>query len=140
LGGRILRWNSANAEHLRHALEHSGHQVICFSSVEEALDLLSHDSNFDLIVSAVHLQSSGLSVFDLLKKVKADHNSSGIPFVFFCSDPGTIGEYMKSSIQNGASILGADKYILMKVFDPHRLCREIELCMPPGIERNCDRH
>lgn len=98
-------------------------QFDCVSSIEEAIELV-RQKDYDLIISAVHLEHDG-SVFDFLKGVKGDPNTSTIPFVFYCSQTSTFARSVRDGLQIAAKALGAEKYITMEKFEVHELRYEL---------------
>ncbi len=63
----------------------NGYQTLDAASVQEAYDVLSHESDqINLVLSDVNLPDT--TGFDLLKKIKSNPNLEDIPVVFWTSD------------------------------------------------------
>jgi len=109
-------------------LEHVGHDVTKVDTFHNAMELL-RSSDFDLILSDVHLQNGG-SVFDFLRWVKGDPHMRAIPFVCFSAEPPEIGKYLADGVRTAARSLGAARYITMEHFNGPLLLQEIEWLIP----------
>ncbi len=109
-------------------LERVGHSVSKVYSFHNAMDLL-RKSEFDLIVSDVHMQNGG-SVFDFLRWVKGDPHMCSTPFVCFSAEPPEVGKYLADGVRTAARSLGAARYIAMEVFDGPLFLQEIEWLIP----------
>lgn len=83
-----------------------------------------HRQNFNLIISAVHLEYDE-SVFDFLEECKRHPKSKEIPFVFYCARTSTFARSVRHGLEIAAAVLGADRYITMEKFDRQRLRSEI---------------
>ncbi len=125
-------------------LECVGHIVTKVDSFHNAMDLL-RKSEFDLIVSDVHLQNGG-SVFDFLRWVKGDPHMCSTPFVCFSAEPVEVGKYLADGVRTAARSLGAARYIAMEKFDGALFLQEIEWLLPQDrigsyySGRSSDRH
>ena len=86
-------------------------------------------SEFDLIISDVHLQNGG-TVFDFLRWVKGDPHMRETPFVCFSAEPPEISKYLADGVRTAARSLGAARYIGMEQFDGELFLREIEWLIP----------
>jgi CheY-like chemotaxis protein len=112
-------------------LERVGHKVTQADTFHNAMEIL-RITDFDLIVSDVHLQNGG-SVFDFLRWVKGDPHMSATPFVCFSAEPPEVGKYLADGVRTAARSLGAARYIGMEHFDGPLFLREIEWLIP--VER-----
>lgn len=90
-------------------------EIVPVDTVDKALIALKRD-DFDLIISAVHLEHDG-SVFDFLKSVKGSPETRRIPFVFYCARTSTFARSVRHGLQIAARSLGAEKYITMERFE-----------------------
>ncbi len=109
-------------------LESVGHSVVLADTFHNAMDLL-RTTEFDLIVSDVHLQNGG-SVFDFLRWVKGDPHMRSTPFVCFSAEPPEVGKYLADGVRTAARSLGAARYIGMETFDGPLFLQEIEWLIP----------
>lgn len=110
------------------SLEHFGYCVTKTATFHEAMEIL-RSSDFDLIVSDVHLQNGG-SVFDFLRWVKGDPHMRSVPFVCFSAEPPEIGKYLHDGVRTAARALGAAQYITMEHFDATVFRHELEWLIP----------
>ncbi len=110
------------------SLEHFGHCVTKSATFHESMEIL-RTTDFDMIVSDVHLQNGG-SVFDFLRWVKGDPHMQATPFVCFSAEPPEIGKYLADGVRTAARALGAAKYISMDQFDANVFRKEIEWLLP----------
>lgn len=111
-------------------LEHVGHSVTTVDTFHNAMEIL-RTSDFDLILSDVHLQNGG-SVFDFLRWVKGDPHMRETPFVCYSAEPPELGKYLSDGVRTAARSLGASRYISMEHFDGAVLLHEIEWLIPEG--------
>jgi CheY-like chemotaxis protein len=111
-------------------LENVGHNVTLVDTFHNAMEIL-RASDFNLIVSDVHLQNGG-SVFDFLRWVKGDPHMRATPFVCFSAEPPEIGKYLSDGVRTAARSLGASRYICMEHFDATLFLHEIEWLIPEG--------
>jgi CheY-like chemotaxis protein len=109
-------------------LERVGHAVTKVDTFHNAMEIL-RVSDFDLILSDVHLQNGG-SVFDFLRWVKGDPHMRATPFVCFSAEPPEVGKYLADGVRTAARSLGAARYISMDHFDGPTLLHEIEWLVP----------
>jgi CheY-like chemotaxis protein len=109
-------------------LEHVGHKVTTVDTFHNAMEIL-RTTDFDLIVSDVHLQNGG-SVFDFLRWVKGDPHMRATPFVCFSAEPPEIGRYLQDGVRTAARSLGAARYITMENFNGPSFLHEIEWLIP----------
>lgn len=109
-------------------LESVGHTVTKVDTFHNAMEIL-RKSDFDLIVSDVHLQNGG-SVFDFLRWVKGDPHMCATPFVCFSAEPPEVGKYLADGVRTAARSLGAARYIGMETFDGALFLHEIEWLIP----------
>jgi len=121
--------NPANVEKLTQACKRAGHEVVPCFTIAEAMRFLESKDHVDVIVAAAHLENE--SVFNFLQKVKSSdcilHKAN---FFMLCSDPGMLALVTSPSVEIAASLMGADKYLLMPEFDAERLISEIEELLP----------
>ncbi len=121
--------NPENIEKLKEACKQAGHQVVPVLTINEAMRFLDTKDHVDIIVAAAHLQNE--SVFHFLQKVKSTecfHHQ--VKFVMLCADPGTLALATSPSVELAATLMGADKYLLMPKFDAAKLMEEIEPLFP----------
>lgn len=109
-------------------LERVGHAVVKVDTFHNAMEIL-RSTDFDLIVSDVHLQNGG-SVFDFLRWVKGDPHMHATPFVCFSAEPPELGKYLADGVRTAARSLGAARYISMEQFDERLFLHEIEWLIP----------
>src|SRR6202453_4156211 len=109
-------------------LERVGHEVTKVDTFHNAMELL-RTTDFDLILSDVHLQNGG-SVFDFLRWVKGDPHMSAVPFVCFSAEPKEVGKYLSDGGRTAARALGAARYVIMPQFDGPAFLHEIEWLIP----------
>jgi len=109
-------------------LEHVGHDVTKVDTFHSAMEVLK-SSDFDLIVSDVHLQNGG-SVFDFLRWVKGDPHLRTTPFVCYSTEPKEVGKYLADGVRTAARSLGAARYVTMDNFNGPEFLREIEWLIP----------
>lgn len=109
-------------------LERVGHEVTKVDTFHNAMEVM-RKSDFDLIISDVHLQNGG-SVFDFLRWVKGDPHMRATPFVCFSAEPAEVGKYLSDGVRTAARSLGAARYISMNDFDGAVLLHEIEWLIP----------
>jgi CheY-like chemotaxis protein len=109
-------------------LERVGHEVVKVDTFYNAMEIL-RSTDFDLIVSDVHLQNGG-SVFDFLRWVKGDPHMRATPFVCFSAEPPELGKYLADGVRTAARSLGAARHISMEKFDERLFLHEIEWLIP----------
>lgn len=117
----VLQEKAENVFNIREALP--GCEIQLFDHVNQAIQAIGR-TDFDLIVSAVHLEHDG-SVFDFLKTVKTNIRFHHIPFVFYCSKSSTFARSVRHGLQIAACALGAEKYITMEHYDRDTLRDEL---------------
>jgi len=105
-----------------------GHTVIAVDTFHNAMEVL-RTTDFDLIVSDVHLQNGG-SVFDFLRWVKGDPHMRATPFVCYSAEPPEVGKYLSDGVRTAARALGAARYISMDHFECAAFLREIDWLIP----------
>lgn len=125
-------------EQVKDCLHRACYDLTLVNSFTEAMKALQN-GEFDLIISDVHLEN-GASVFEFLRWVKTRKRFAKIPFVLFSLEPSEMAKYLADGVSTAARYLGAACYIDMEVFDPIRLCKEIEaqLVNIPGITLDSD--
>jgi len=109
-------------------LERVGHTVVKVDTFHNAMEIL-RKTDFDLIISDVHLQNGG-SVFDFLRWVKGDPHMRATPFVCVSAEPPEVGKYLADGVRTAARALGAARYIGMEHFDAADFLHEIEWLIP----------
>jgi CheY-like chemotaxis protein len=121
--------NPENIEKLKECCRHAGHEVVPVRTIQEAMAFLDSKDHVDLIISAVHLQNE--SVLEFLTLVKThDSVHKEVVFVMLCLDPGQIGSVTNDLNAKAGEMMGADKYLLMPVFDAAKLMLEIASLLP----------
>lgn len=81
------------------------------------------------IIAAAHLENE--SVFSFLQKVKSsDCILHKAQFFMLCADPGMLALVTSPSVEIAATLMGADKYLLMPEFDAEKLVEELEKLFP----------
>jgi CheY-like chemotaxis protein len=120
--------HAAQRNELGDCLERVGHSVTKADTFHGAMDIL-RCTDFDLIVSDVHLQNGG-SVFDFLRWVKGDPYMRATPFVCYSTEPKEVGKYLADGVRTAARSLGAARYVTMEDFDGPEFLREIEWLIP----------
>lgn len=122
--------NPENIGKLKAACKSAGHEVVPVYTISEAMQFLETKDHVDVIVAAAHLERE--SVFEFLKKVRhADSHLHDVKFLMLCAEPGPLGKATSTTVEIAANAMGADKYILMPVFNAEELIREIKELLPP---------
>ena len=124
----ITMEHEAEGKQIRDCLESAGHSVTKVDTFHNAMEVL-RTTDFDLIVSDVHLQNGG-SVFDFLRWVKGDPYMNAVPFVCFSDEPPEVGKYLSDGVRTAARSLGAARYIIMDHFEAPAFLQEIEWLLP----------
>jgi CheY-like chemotaxis protein len=118
-----------NIEKLKTACKRAGHEVVPATTIAQAMSFLETKNHVDVIIAAAHLQEE--SVFQFLCKVRGtESHLRSVSFLMLCADPGLIATATSPAVALAATIMGADKYLLMPEFDAERLMEEIELLLP----------
>ena len=123
----LLTENPENMAKIEMALGVHQHEITPTTRFAQAFDALDEDSTIDMIICDAKL-SWGDS-FDLLKKVRADHLLSSLPFIFLCTSQAELTTTFKAA----AAIYGPDKFLFMDEFEPHRFRYEVEALLPEQI-------
>lgn len=123
----LLTEDSRNMAKLEMALSQHGHIVLPAEKMAQALDMIDADKTVDMIVADLKL--SWHDSFELLKRVRADHLLSDIPYVFLYSS----GFEFTEPLRKAAAIYGCDKALNMDEFEPHRFRYELEALLPEQI-------
>jgi CheY-like chemotaxis protein len=105
------------------SLEKSGHTVLLRKNFNDAIDVLK-DTHVDLIISDVHLQNGG-NVFDFVRWVKDNPETSQTPFVMFSSDPTPMAKFFDDGLRTSARLLGVALYLTMDKFDGEQFGQQI---------------
>ncbi len=114
-----------NIEQLKIACKEAGHQVVPVTTISQAMVFLETKDHVDVIVAAAHLQNE--SVFEFLGRIRsADSHLKSVPFIVLCADPGVLATVSSPAVEMVATLMGANKYLLMPEFSAARLMEEIE--------------
>lgn len=129
---RVLALGStSHVGHIERACKIAGHEVVPVTSIAQGLQFLEDQDHVDVIVAETHLELE--SVFDFLRAVKAEPKHSNVRFMMLCTDPSDLAKFANESVEQAASLLGVDKYLLMNVADTSRLAKEIDVLMPETL-------
>jgi PleD family two-component response regulator len=101
------------------------HQVTFASDVNEVIEQLA-ESSYDMIVAAVYEDNE--SVFELLKRVRADDGSKSMPFVCVRGPEAMDVEDMDDAFRMATLMLGAHGYVAAN--DYNSVCPSIEQFLP----------
>ena len=127
---RILFLDSAeNIEKLKDACKDVGYTVAGAITIEEAWAFLDGKDHADVIVCAAHLEEE--SMFGFLKGVRESEVHRNAKFLILSLAPGTLGARLHHSTASAGLALGADAYVDMPVFDPHKVVALIKKLQPP---------
>ena len=119
-----------NIEKLKLACKRAGHEVVPVTTIAQAMAFLETTDHVDVIVAAAYLQNE--SVFEFLQKVKgAQSHLKEVPFLLLCADPSLVATISSPAVEMVATMMGADKYVLMAEFSAERLMEEIEPFLAP---------
>ncbi len=132
---RILILDSVeNTNQLKDACKSAGYSVVAAAKIEEAYAFLDGKDHADVIVCAAYLEDE--SIFDFLKRLRADAIHKHSPFMTLALAPGRMGTKLNSSTAKAGQDLGADAFINMPVFDATLLIAEIKKLLPliPAVE------
>lgn len=130
MGYRILML-SDHPDHLAaftDLAQKAGHQVLALHSVRESMNWLNAKDHVDVIVCHAFLESE--SVFEFLKAVKHDPRHDWVQFIVLSCGQSELTKFLDPTVKDAAHILGADKYINMREFNPDRLLKEVEASFP----------
>ena len=114
------------------SLDSTGHTTVNCKNYKDAIRILQRDS-ISLIVSDVHLENGG-SVFDFLKWVRSNSLSKTTPFVMLSCSPSLLALHVEDGVRTAARLLGASKYISMRVFDAEDFQKQIESLIPRSVK------
>jgi len=127
---RILFLDSAeNVEKLKDACKHAGYEVVGALTIEEAWAFLDGKDHADVIICAPHLEEG--SMFEFLRGVRDSKVHRNAKFLILSLAPGALGARLHRSTASAGLALGADAYVDMPVFDPHKLVALIKKLQPP---------
>jgi len=120
------------------------HAVTALSGVAEAIELLAVDnagkrsSGFDLIICAVHIQSSrnNLTIFDLLKWAKTNPQVKDIPFLFLNLESKKVDRYLSAATELAAIRSGGAGYASCAHFEAKDFLKLIAVYLLKE-SRNC---
>jgi CheY-like chemotaxis protein len=133
---RILIMDTVeHIDQLRKACKDVGHDVVATQTIKEAFAFLDGKNHADVIICAAHLEDE--SMFDFLKRLRANPIHKESMFMTLALAPGPIGIKANDAAKNVGRLLGADAFISMPVFDAPRLIAEIKNLLPavPMLER-----
>lgn len=136
----VIHDEQRRRDQLQKALE-PAHRVTLCSDIKPAMELLSAEelkvltgSPFDLIISAVHLDSrENLSVFDLLKWAKGNLQIKHVPFVLIDLEPSTKAKYVVDAVRGAASSLGANAFLIIDHFDAEAFLSQVNAYIQPDL-------
>lgn len=134
---RILFMDTVeHTDQLKKACKDAGHDVVTAHSIDEAFAFLDGEDHADVIVCAAHLEDE--SMFEFLKRLRADATHDDSTFMILALAPGPVGFKANNSAQNTGRLLGADMFVSMPVFDAPLLIAELKKLLPtiPKAERS----
>jgi CheY-like chemotaxis protein len=132
---RILIMDTVeHTDQLKDACKDAGHSVVAAQSIKEAFAFLDGKNHADVIVCAAYLEDE--SMFDFLKRLRANPIHKDAMFMTLALAPGPIGAKVNASAENAGRLLGADAFVSMPVFDAAQLIAEIKKLLPlvPALE------
>lgn len=120
-------------EQLKQVLEVK-HRVTLCDGINDYLLLLKEaeamelsKSPFDLIISAVHLQSDdGLTVFDLLNRTKENRLIGNVPFILLDLAPTTTERLFSDAIRIAADGIGATAFLSYPTLNADALLTDLD--------------
>jgi len=133
---RILIMDTVeHTDQLKAACKDVGHDVVAVQSIKEAFAFLDGKNHADVIVCAAHLEDE--SMFDFLKRLRANPIHKDSMFMTLALAPGPIGAKVNDSTEKAGRMLGADAFVSMPEFDAAQLISEIKKLLPlvPMLER-----
>ena len=133
---RILIMDTVeHTDQLKAACKDVGHSVVAAQTIEEAFAFLDGKDHADVIVCAAYLEDE--SVFDFLKRLRANPIHKDSMFMTLAFAPGPVGVKMKHSVEVAGRQLGSDAFVSMPEFDAAQLIAEIEKLLPavPRLEK-----
>ncbi len=127
-------------EQMRDALQPM-HYVAVGDGIAHAIELLKtaelqilNASPFDLIVSAVHLDSNdNLSVFDLLKWCRGNKQLRAVPFVLVDIEPSATAKYVIDAVRSASNTLGASAFLIIAQFEAAAFLSALEPYISPEL-------
>ncbi len=128
--------NAGDIEKLKSACKDVGYMAIGATTIEQAFAFLDGENHADVIVCAAHLEQENM--FKFLKSVRASEVHRNSKFLILALEPGAHGARMDRSTKRAGIALGADAYVIMPVFDPAELIRQIQQLQPetPGLQQS----
>lgn len=125
-----------NMDQLKAACKDAGHLVVAAQSINEAFAFLDGKDHADVIVCAAYLEDE--SMFDFLRRLKTHLIHKDSMFMTLALAPGPVGVRANVSTEKAGSLLGADVFISMPVFDAAQLIAEIKMLLPqvPALEKS----
>lgn len=134
---RILIMDTVeHTDQLKAACKDVGHDVVASQSIKEAFAFLDGKNHADVIVCAAHLEDE--SMFEFLKRLRANPVHKDSMFMTLALAPGPIGAKVNDSTEKAGRLLGADAFVSMPVFDAAQLIAEIKKLLPlvPALEKD----
>lgn len=121
---------------LKNACKDAGHSVAAAHSIDEAFAFLNGTDHADVIVCAAYLENE--SLFDFLRKIRADALHRDTMFMTLALAPGPVGVKINGSTESAGKAMGSDVFINMPVFDANLLISEIKKLLPlvPRFEKD----
>lgn len=127
---RILIMDSVeHADQLKEACKDAGHSVAFAQTIAEAFAFLDGKDHADVIVCAAYLEDE--SLFEFLNRLRKDPIHNKTMFMILALEPTLAGLRANVTTEKVGSLLGADAFISMPVFDPDLLIEELRKLLPP---------
>lgn len=133
---RILIMDTVeHTDQLKAACKDVGHSVVGAHSIDESFAFLNGKNHADVIICAAYLEDE--SLFDFLRRLREDPNHKDTMFMTLALEPGFAGVKVNASTEKAGSVLGADVFLHMPVFDAALLVAEIKKMLPstPKLEQ-----
>jgi CheY-like chemotaxis protein len=133
---RILIMDTVeHTDKLKAACKDAGHDVVAAQSIKEAFAFLDGKDHADVIVCAAYLEDE--SMFEFLKRLRADPTHKNSMFMTLALAPGPVGAKVNDTTEKVGRVLGADAFISMPEFDAVQLVAEIQKLLPevPMLEK-----
>ncbi len=125
-----------HVDQLKTACKDAGHSVVPATTIQEAFRFLDGTNHADVIVCAAHLEDE--SMFEFLKRLRANPLHKDSMFMTLSLAPGPIGGQLNDSTERACRLLGADAFVSMPEFDAAQLIAEIKKLLPrvPLMEKS----
>ncbi len=120
--------NQSNVALLKAACTDVGYTVVGALTIEEANAFLAGKDHVDVIVCAAHLEDE--SMLEFLCSVRTSELHASAKFLILSMEPSRAGALLDRSTAKAGKALGADKYVVMPVFDAAELVAQIQLLQP----------